>query len=66
MAKSLILLADINIERKELFQAKQYLLALKNNYRTQDDIHSTIEEKLQHIAQLEIQQTTDTAQIQQL
>ena len=66
LAKSLILLADINVDRNELFQAKQYLLALKNNYRAQDNIHPTIEEKLQHIAQLEINQTTDTAQIQQL
>ena len=66
LAKSLILLSDINVDRNELFQAKQYLLALQNNYHTQDDIQKAIETKLQHIAQLEVQQTTDTTQIQQL
>lgn len=66
LAKSFILLADINVARNELFQAKQYLLALQNNYRVEDDIQTLIEEKLNHIAQLEIQQTTDSAQIQQL
>lgn len=66
LAKSLILLSDVNVERNELFQAKQYLLALQNNYHAQDDIQSTIENKLQHIAQLEVQQSTDTTQIQQL
>lgn len=66
LAKSLILLADINITKNELFQAKQYLLALQKNYHVQDDIPTTIEQKLAHIAQLEIQQTTDTTQMQQL
>lgn len=61
LAKSLILLADINIKRNDLFQAKQYLLALQKNYHIQDDIQTIIQEKLQYIAQLEIQQTTDTA-----
>ena len=64
--KSLILLADINITKNELFQAKQYLLALQKNYHTQDDILTTIEEKLALIDQLEIQQTNDTTLIQQL
>ena len=66
LAKSLILLADINITKNELFQAKQYLLALQKNYHTQDDILTTIEEKLALIDQLEIQQTNDTTLIQQL
>ena len=61
LAKSLILLADINIKRNDLFQAKQYLLALQKNYHIQDDIQTITQEKLQYIAQLEIQQTTDTA-----
>ena len=64
LAKSLILLSDINVERNELFQAKQYLLALQKNYHAQNDIQTIIENKLQHIAQLEIQQNADTAQIQ--
>ena len=55
LAKSLILLADINVDNEDLFQAKQYLLALQKNYRTQDDIQTIIETKLQHINQLEIQ-----------
>jgi hypothetical protein len=60
LAKSLILLADINVDKNELFQAKQYLLALKNNYRQSDDIPTIIEEKLVRIQQLEIQQNADT------
>ena len=56
LAKSLILLADINVIRNELFQAKQYLLALQKNYRVQeDDIQTIIEDKLELIAQMDIQ-----------
>ncbi len=53
-------MSDINVDRNELFQAKQYLIALQNNYRVQDDIQHVIEEKLQYINQLEINETTDT------
>jgi outer membrane protein assembly factor BamD (BamD/ComL family) len=63
LAKSLILLSDINIKRNELFQAKQYLLALQSNYKLQDDIPTIINEKLQYITQLEQQipePTTET------
>ena len=63
LAKSLILLSDINIKRNELFQAKQYLLALQSNYKLQDDIPTIINEKLQHITLLEQQipePTTET------
>ena len=56
LAKSLILLADINVKRNELFQAKQYLLALQKNYRVQeDDIQTIIKDKLELIAQMDIQ-----------
>lgn len=56
LAKSLILLADINVKRNELFQAKQYLLALQKNYHVQeDDIQTIIEDKLELIAQMDIQ-----------
>lgn len=56
LAKSIILLADINVKRNELFQAKQYLLALQKNYRVQeDDIQTIIEDKLELIAQMDIQ-----------
>ena len=60
LAKSLILLADINVNRNDLFQAKQYLLALQNNYRQADDIATIIADKLEAIQQLETQQNTDT------
>ena len=53
LAKSLILLSDINVQRNDIFQAKQYLLALQSNYQQQDDIPSIILDKLQEIEQLE-------------
>jgi len=53
LAKSLILLSDINVERGELFQAKQYLLSLQQNYHAEDDIQQLVENKLQNIQQLE-------------
>lgn len=57
LAKSLILLSDINVQRNEIFQAKQYLLALQSNYKQQDDIPTIINEKLQAINLLEQQNT---------
>lgn len=65
LAKSLILLADINLQRGEIFQAKQYLLALQSNYKLQDDIPAIIEDKLQHIAQLEQQSSEVTPGIEE-
>lgn len=56
LAKSLILLSDINVLRNDIFQAKQYLLALQTNYRQQDDIQTIIVEKM---AALEEQQATE-------
>lgn len=53
LAKSLILLSDINVQRNDIFQAKQYLLALQSNYQQQDDISTIIADKLQEIATLE-------------
>lgn len=47
LAKALILLSDIYLQRGDEFQAQQYLLSLQNNYkRTKDDILSIVEEKL--------------------
>jgi hypothetical protein len=60
LAKSLILLADINVDNKDLFQAKQYLLALQNNYKQSDDIAQIIVSKLDQIDQLEKSENTDT------
>ena len=65
LAKALILLSDINVERNELFQAKQYLLALQSNYKSQDDIPMIISDKLQHIAQLEQQTQQPTTELQE-
>jgi len=51
LARALILLSDINREKGELFQARQYLLVLKQNYMIQgDDIPSRVDE---HIAVLD-------------
>jgi CRISPR/Cas system-associated exonuclease Cas4 (RecB family) len=52
------------VDKNDLFQAKQYLLALQNNYRKADDHAVIISEKLAHIQQLEIQQNTDTTIIE--
>lgn len=51
LAREFILLADINISRKDNFQAKQYLLSLKNNYDASDDIAEMIEQRLKQIGQ---------------
>jgi TolA-binding protein len=59
LAKSLILLADINIDKNELFQAKQYLLALQNNYRQNDDIPTIVAEMLEEITLLETEKNAN-------
>jgi tetratricopeptide (TPR) repeat protein len=60
LAKSLILLADINVSKGDLFQAKQYLLALQNNYRIEDEIPAIIQEKLEEVNQLSIETQPQT------
>ena len=65
LAKGLILLSDINVQRGDLFQAKQYLLALQSNYKLQDDIPALIETKLQAIAQLEQQNEQPTTETEE-
>lgn len=59
LAKSLILLSDINVQRGELFQAKQYLLSLQTNYKVQDDIQQLVADKLRNIELLEQPQTVE-------
>lgn len=59
LAKSLILLADINIQRNDIFQAKQYLLALQTNYRQEDDITTIIADKLATIERIEAETQTE-------
>ena len=54
LARALILLSDINRERGELFQARQYLLVLEQNYVLKtDDIHAIIAARLAQLDQLE-------------
>ena len=51
MARCFILLADINMQRGDDFQARQYLLSLKENYTVQDDIQENISERLNKITE---------------
>lgn len=51
LAQGFLLLADINMQRKDDFQAKQYLLSLKENYKADDDIAGLIEARLNKISQ---------------
>ena len=54
LARALILLSDINRERGELFQARQYLLVLEQNYVLQtDDIHAIIAARIALLDQIE-------------
>ena len=54
LARALILLSDINRDRGELFQARQYLLVLQQNYTaTGDDIPSLVSARLAQLDQLE-------------
>ncbi|MEI7675993.1 MAG: tetratricopeptide repeat protein [Bacteroidales bacterium] len=47
LARSFILLTDIYIKNNDLFQAKQYLLSLKNNYKEHDpEIETMIDERM--------------------
>ncbi|MGL5318980.1 MAG: tetratricopeptide repeat protein, partial [Bacteroidales bacterium] len=57
LAKGFILLSDVYIRKKDDFQAKQYLLSLKNNYKAKDEIQQQIEERLQKIQAREKNQT---------
>lgn len=53
LAKAMVLLADIYIQREDDFQAKQYLLSLQANYTEQDDIQEQIKQRLNEIADRE-------------
>ena len=54
LARALILLSDINRERGELFQARQYLLVLEQNYVNQsDDIHAIITARIAQLDEME-------------
>ena len=49
LARCFIVLADIYLDRGDWFQAKQYLLSLKTNYRNQDDVQPMIDSRLESI-----------------
>ena len=54
LARALVLLSDINRERGEYFQARQYLLVLQQNYLIKnDDIPAIIRAHLAELDQLE-------------
>ena len=53
LAKSLILLSDIYVQKGDIFQAQQYLISLQSNYKQNDDIQSIILDKLEHIENLQ-------------
>lgn len=59
LAKSFILLSDIYVKRGDDFQAKQYLLSLQNNYRTEDDIQDVIKQRLAQIEERETEKVAD-------
>lgn len=51
LARSLILLSDISVQRGDDFQARQYLLSLKANYTNKDDIAARVADKLAKLDQ---------------
>lgn len=60
LARALILLSDINRDREEFFQARQYLQVLEQNYtRTDDDIHALIAARMAQLDRTEPQQTEE-------
>ena len=54
LARALILLSDINLQRGEYFQARQYLLVLQQNYTLKgDDIPAMIQKRIAALDELE-------------
>lgn len=53
LARSLVLLADLNLKQGDDFQAKQYLLSLQRNYKADDEIQTLIAERLSLINERE-------------
>lgn len=53
LAKSFILLSDIYIKQDNDFEAKQYLISLKENYKGNDDIATEIQARLADITERE-------------
>ena len=53
LARSFVLLSDMYIKQNNDFQAKQYLLSLKKNYTTADQIQQMIDDRLLAISERE-------------
>ena len=49
LARGIILLADVYIEKGDVFQARQYLNTIKRNYQGSDDIDGMIENRLEKL-----------------
>lgn len=58
LAKSFLLLSDISLKKGDYFQAKQYLLSLRDNYHANDEIQALIQQRLKAIEELQNQQGT--------
>lgn len=61
MARCFILLSDLYVKKGDNFQAKEYLVSLKENYKGSDDIAQMIEERLSKL-NTEVKTETNTEQ----
>lgn len=59
LAKGFVLLSDIYVAQEDDFQAKQYLISLRDNYTAQDSIQDLIKERLDKILAREKTQTEE-------
>ena len=54
LAKSFILLSDVYMQKENYFEAKQYLLSLKDNYTSNDkEINEAINTRLEKLRKIE-------------